>query len=322
MSRVLAALLVLLTPSLAAAQPVYESVGARALGMAGAFVGVSDDATAVYWNPAGLASSRRPVGLTIGWDRLQTGNSDGPPTPGASRRESRFSGLGSWPLGVFYGRYQTSELTERPSGTVVSTLRTTQIGATILQSLVEGLVVAASLKYVRGFVASSSVVGLTAGGALDAGSDAEGRSTSAFDLDVGLMADMERVRVGVTVRNLRKPEFPGLAGSAMRLQRQGRLGVAVLPADGLTLALDVDLDTVDLRDGLRRMIALGGEHRLGARLVVRGGFRWNVAGDHRQPVGAAGASAALNQRWWLDTHVTRGRTGADRGFGVALRAGF
>ena len=28
----------------------------RAAGMAGAFVGVADDATAVYWNPAGLAT--------------------------------------------------------------------------------------------------------------------------------------------------------------------------------------------------------------------------------------------------------------------------
>src|SRR5213083_1097212 len=29
-------------------------VGARALGMGGAFVAVADDATAPYWNPAGL----------------------------------------------------------------------------------------------------------------------------------------------------------------------------------------------------------------------------------------------------------------------------
>src|SRR5689334_1293811 len=43
-------------PRGASAQEVAETVGSRALGMGGAFVAVSDDAMAVYWNPAGLAS--------------------------------------------------------------------------------------------------------------------------------------------------------------------------------------------------------------------------------------------------------------------------
>ena len=34
-------------------------VGARALGLGGAFVGVADDATACFWNPAGLAQLNR-----------------------------------------------------------------------------------------------------------------------------------------------------------------------------------------------------------------------------------------------------------------------
>src|SRR5688500_16629352 len=32
-----------------------DAISTRAQGMAGAFVGVADDASAVYWNPAGLA---------------------------------------------------------------------------------------------------------------------------------------------------------------------------------------------------------------------------------------------------------------------------
>jgi len=32
-----------------------NSIGARALGMGGAMVGLADDPTAIYWNPAGLA---------------------------------------------------------------------------------------------------------------------------------------------------------------------------------------------------------------------------------------------------------------------------
>src|SRR5580704_10948566 len=34
----------------------YEAIGIRAQGMGGAFVAVADDATASWWNPAGLAS--------------------------------------------------------------------------------------------------------------------------------------------------------------------------------------------------------------------------------------------------------------------------
>ena len=46
----------LLLPQLASAQP-DPPVGVRAAGMGGAFVAVADDASAVYWNPGGLAAA-------------------------------------------------------------------------------------------------------------------------------------------------------------------------------------------------------------------------------------------------------------------------
>src|SRR5258707_12667583 len=51
----LAAAVLVVSAAPARAQ-VYESVGTRAQGMGGAFVAVADDATATWWNPAGLAS--------------------------------------------------------------------------------------------------------------------------------------------------------------------------------------------------------------------------------------------------------------------------
>ncbi len=41
--------------------------GARAMGMGGAFVGVADDATAAYFNPAGLAQLKRPEITLVGF---------------------------------------------------------------------------------------------------------------------------------------------------------------------------------------------------------------------------------------------------------------
>jgi F plasmid transfer operon, TraF, protein len=304
------------------AQQVFEIVGERALGMAGAFVAVADDATAVHWNPAGLVAGG-PAGVTIGWNKLQFGNQEGPPVPGVLRRSTTFTSLGTWPLGLSYGQFRVTEVIagRAGQGPSVASFTTRQFGVTILQTVAEGLVVGSTLKYVRGSLVTAPTAALTAAKALDEGTGLDGKSQGAFDLDLGVMADMERVRLGVTIKNLRQPEFRDVAGNAVRLSRLARLGVAVLPTDGLTLAMDIDLNTVDLRDGPRRMFALGGEGRLGPRLAVRAGVRWNLEGD-RRPVGATGASVMIRPGLWLDGHFSQGRVNEAREFGVALRAGY
>ncbi len=45
----------------------FIGAGARARGMGGAFIGVADDATAISWNPAGLATLERPEGSIVGY---------------------------------------------------------------------------------------------------------------------------------------------------------------------------------------------------------------------------------------------------------------
>ena len=61
--RVLAALfVVLIFPALAAANGFnLGGLGTRAQSMGGAFVGVADDVSAVFWNPAGAAGFKQPV---------------------------------------------------------------------------------------------------------------------------------------------------------------------------------------------------------------------------------------------------------------------
>jgi hypothetical protein len=69
-ARVVLTTMTLLLPRLASAQP-YETVGIRAQGLGGAFVAVADDATATWWNPAGLATGPYFDSL-IEYDRVRT----------------------------------------------------------------------------------------------------------------------------------------------------------------------------------------------------------------------------------------------------------
>lgn len=310
----------LLVPGVARAQPTFESAGERALGMGGAFVAVADDATATHWNPAGLAGAG-PGGMTIGWYRFQSGNPDLAPAPGLGKRSGTLTSLGTYPLGISYGRFEmTNIIPNLGDGVGVRTLRTNQYAATVLQSVVQGLIVGSTIRYMRGDVVTTSADDATLGAALDSTKNLRGRRTGTLDLDLGVMADMQQLRIGVTFKNLTTPTFGDPALGEMTLPRQTRLGVAVLPTDGLTLAMDVDLDTVGLQGDLRRMLALGGESRLSQRLAVRSGVRWSLKGDRRL-MGSAGLSISVRKGLWLDGHYSQSHLDEVREFGVALRAG-
>lgn len=300
----------------AMAQP-FEAVGSRALGMAGAFVAVADDASGGYWNPAGLASGQ-PAGATIEWVRFQSGDREAVPTRGPWERSTRFTSLGTWPMGLNYTRVDEVSLT---SADRVERFTTQQYGLSVLQSITEGFVIGSTLKYVRGSVAAQTVTALTVGDSLESGRDLDGEGSGAFDMDLSAMYDARVFRIGATVRNLRSPEFGGPDGLVRALERRSRVGLAILPAAGLTLAIDLDLDTADLPTGPQRVIAAGVERQFTPRVVIRGGARRNLEGT-RATVGAAGASVAIRPGTWLDAHVTLGRSAGERGFGIGLRAGW
>lgn len=300
----------------AMAQP-FEAVGGRALGMAGAFVAVADDASGGYWNPAGLASGQ-PAGATIEWVRFQSGDRDAAPVRGPWERSTRFTSLGTWPMGLNYTRVDEVSLA---SADRVERFTTTAYGLSVLQTITDGVVIGSTLKYVRGRVASQTVTGRTVGDGLEDGRDLDGESSGAFDVDLSAMYDARVFRIGATIRNLRSPEFDGPDGLVRELERRSRIGLAILPAAGLTLAIDLDLDTADLPTGPQRVVAAGVERQFTPRVVLRGGARRNLEGT-RATVGAAGASYSIRPGTWLDAHVTVGRSAGERGFGIGLRAGW
>jgi F plasmid transfer operon, TraF, protein len=312
--------LLALWPATALGQVKFEILGARALGMGGAFVAVADDASAFHWNPAGTMKDSS-FSMTFGWDDLHFGDPNLPPTPGAAGGSNLLTAVSGSPLGVSYGYLKLGQVVSvQPDGTVVAQALTVHhLGATYSQTLLPGLVVGATAKYLKG----QPVRGLSAAGTADGVvNDAlgwGGTSDSKFDFDVGVLGEIGPVRLGVTFKNLLQPTFVGDAGIAIQLTRLVRAGIAVLPTAGLTLAFDIDLDTADPLVGLRRMMALGGEFSLGSRMAVRGGVRWSRDGEWR-PIATGGASLRIYKGSWLDGYATWSRSD-DRGFGIALRAG-
>jgi hypothetical protein len=197
----------------------------------------------------------------------------------------------------------------------------------VVQTLVTGVHVGSTVKYVRGTAGNSAIVGTEASllsipDLLDAGDDLSGgEADGTVDLDVGILAVAGAIRAGAVVRNVREPEFDGV-----RLSRQARVGAAydgeALGTRPFTLALDADLRRYDDGSGERRVVAIGGEHWvLRRRLAVRGGARFNTVGANDRAV-TAGTSVSPRPGLFVDAHVVHGGDTGDGGWGVAARVSF
>ncbi|MGE5244921.1 MAG: conjugal transfer protein TraF [Betaproteobacteria bacterium] len=305
--------------------------------MAGAFVAVADDATATWWNPAGLAGGAY-FDAVIESDRLQEPRTETWPAgePAAAWRTSTRAFAAAFPsLGLSYYRLRISEIApglptatgaavREDQGTANVRLRALvlqQFGATVGQSIGEHLVVATTLKLVHDSVASDEVA--QADASLDRAETLGGQGETHGDADVGAMATFGHVRLGLTVRNLRQPGF-GEGADRVRLDRQARAGVSVSgPGRGALGALTVDVDA----DLTRSATVLGDERRLaggveawlfGRRVSVRGGVSGSTIGASRRTT-SGGLSLALRSGFYVEGMVVGGNDRARRGWGADLR---
>lgn len=341
------------TPAVASAQ-VYESVGIRAQGMGGAFVAVADDATASWWNPAGLAhGAYASAVLEVGTSRQPNSERDaaGSLVP-ANRSQIRGFAAAFPALALSYYNLTISEVQPLAStaagvpgrqdpgaGEVrLRSLAVSQFGVTVGQSIGEHLVLASTLKLLHG---SRAVATVGAGGAsLDGAGALEGGGETHGDLDMGAMAVFGRVRVGLAVKNLREPAFgPADAQDDARLvlRRQARAGAALVSTQW-SLSVDADLTRTagpgsglsgDLGGGSggglagdERRVAAGGEvWTRGRRMGLRGGVNVSAIGDPRLVL-SGGVSVALRSSLSLDAQRTAGADAGRQGWGVGLRTTF
>ncbi len=182
-------------------------VGARAVGLGESFVAVANEPSAIYWNPAGLASlQRQEVALShVGW-------------PGDVNYEHvtwvipsrRFGGSFAFQFGVLSTEMEeTTEL--RPFGTGRNFLFTDMVaGAAYARRWTDKLLVGAGAKYVRE----------------DLGSEVGGPTTGAMLFDLGSIFYLGygSVRIATSLSNF---------GSELRPS-----GDYVSPYDGQKLAYD------------------------------------------------------------------------------------
>lgn len=309
-----------------------ETVGSRAPAL-GAFVAVADDASAVAWNPAGLATG--PIFTIV----LGAGRAQAEPARAdrAGRSRAMLVALGTLPLGLAYYRIDGLEAevlgpavlgsSGRQEGRVaVRRLVTHHLGATVQNSIGDHLTLGATLKLVRGGVAAASGTVSSWDEAFEAVDEEAVRGALRADADIGAMLAVGRVKAGVVVRNLAQPVFGEAAGpAAIGVRRHARLGIAWgdrWPGTPRTIvALDADLTRVATLSGERRDIAAGAERWIGShRVGVRASVRASTAGDAR-PVAAVGGSIALRAGMYVDLYVAAGARDQS-GWGIAARVSY
>ena len=290
--------------------PADAQVGTRASGMAGAYVGVADDATAVYWNPAGIATGAL-VSVVIGGGgqtvargaQLEEGKQD---TAAVVAISATALGFAYYRLGT-YGRSTAEPVVSIPPSREevrrsVQGISTSTVGVSLVQSLGQFVVVGLTPKFMSG--------------------SSDGASGNAFDADAGVMVAINHVRLGLVARNLTTPSFTVGGGEEVELDREVRIGGAW--GSGWTgiarviASVDGDLTSRPTPSGDRRDVAAGVESWwMGQRLGVRGGARRSTLGDARAAY-AAGISAGFSPGLLLEAHVVRGHA-AEHSWSVGAR---
>lgn len=302
--------------------------------MGGAFVGVADDASAVYWNPAGLATGAI-VSFLVAFGE-ESSAPDDIRAPAAERQTGRMVALSLPPVGLAYYRIAaygvgapTPEVTGPQSREEVrrsvQALTTSTIGVSLLQSLTDYIVVAATPKVVWGSAAAGFSSALRPGDALDAAADLDRRGDTAFDVDAAVMLAIQHLRVGVVGRNLTTPSFAFEDGDEIELSREARAGIAWgsgWPGNSrLSVSFDGDLTSRVTPLGDRRDVAAGIETWWRNRtLAFRAGARRSTIGDARS-VATGGVSYAVRPSVFVEGHVAAGER-SERGWSLGVRAGF
>ena len=267
-----------------AGDPLLLGAGARALGMGSAFVAVSDDATAVYWNPAGLAQLQRKevqlqhaerFGGTVNHDAITF----------AAPHEAGTFGVGLLRLGVdgiSITELENPDLPPGPDNRPVVSATDDATDYTVFLSYGRRVhrhaTVGASLKLLRRDLAAGD--------------------GSGYGLDVAaLYKPWEGWAVGLTIRNLTGTSISFDSGSTDRISPSALFGLAytrALVSTNGRLTASASLHLGEERSGAEDVegVHIGTEYSYKEFVSLRVG----AEGDHF----TAGAGLRIDGRFGLD----------------------
>ena len=220
-----------------------NGIGARALAMGGAFVAVCDDATAMVWNPAGLAQldDTRVAGMSTDLYGLGITHQ----FVGAT---TSFANLG---IGLGWERASIdSQLVEAGGelGGAFTWVENAIIGS-LAANVLDVAMAGANVKY---YMADSGL----------------GDSATGFGFDLGLLVSLgDMFVIGVNAMDLAGSTIEWDGGATDIVSGLYKAGLAMkLADDKFVLAADVDFDGTDLGD-----THVGAEFQVIDELALRGG---------------------------------------------------
>jgi len=260
-----------------------SDMNARAAGLAGSFVSITDDPTTLFYNPASLGTLTCPRG-TVGFFKNLMDINAGSIAYGQRLNDS--SALdGTIAGGIIYQNYGTFAETDE-SGETIGSFSAGDLAfvAGYANTLDENLYWGASVKYIYSSIA--------------------GYSSSALAGDFGILYNLpeSRLSIGASIRNLGF-QLKTYLGTREDLPVDATLGASFTPK-GLPLLLNFDLhklnQTVENFGQRFRSFTLGGEFTVSRVILLRFGFN-------------------NEQRKDLVLGSTSGMTGFSGGLGINVR---
>ena len=244
-------------------------VGARAEGLGESFVAVANDPTAIYWNPAGLASMQRQEAAVnhVSWPANINYDHIAYVVP-----VRRLGGSLGFQLGTLYTRIdETTEL--QPFGTGRSFVYSDLVaGMAYARRWTDKLLIGAGLKYVRE----------------DLGSQIGGPVTSSMLVDIGSIYYLGygSVRIATSLDNFGSQLKPSgnfvspVSGEVRSYDGFDpptvfRYGIAFEPIENSRQKLTTSLEMNQPADN-RQLLKAGAEWTWARRLALRAGYNFNA----------------------------------------------